>query len=429
MLKIHEKSGGSVGANQKGLEILLTCGLVVQERNMDDKFNFTQEKLKNFRCSPAAKKQVRVSDTRVRGLQLRITPNGSKQYIYRRRLPLDNESGSKLVELTIGKFDDISIEQARHRAEHFNSMVGEKKDPSRKPKGELTYGLLFEQYLEQYAKLHTVTWEETIKNHKRYFSKWEKQFISKIRRDQVQSWLNNLGTTNGKHTANRQFNTFRAVITWGMGQGLVECENPCIGVKTFRTQARERFILPGDEYQRFVAALDKEEPVIRDFFYMCLFTGARCSNVLNMEWCQINLELQQWRIPITKNGDSQTIPLTTSAMEILKQRKSAPEPQEKWVFPSPRTGWKTGTKGHLASPRYAFSRIIKNAGIENLRIHDLRRTAGSYMAIAGISPTIIGKALGHKSPQATAIYARLTQDPVRQALEIAQEALSKPISS
>lgn len=56
MLKIHGKSGGSVGANQKGLEILLTCGLVIQERNMDDKFNFTQEKLKNFRCSPAAKK-------------------------------------------------------------------------------------------------------------------------------------------------------------------------------------------------------------------------------------------------------------------------------------------------------------------------------------------------------------------------------------
>ncbi len=54
------------------------------------------------------------------------------------------------------------------------------------------------------------------------------------------------------------------------------------------------------------------------------------------------------------------------------------------------------------------------------------RTAGSYMAIEGISPTIIGKALGHRSPQATAVYARLTQDPVRQALELAQQALTKP---
>ena len=70
--------------------------------------------------------------------------------------------------------------------------------------------------------------------------------------------------------------------------------------------------------------------------------------------------------------------------------------------------------------------MLERAGIENLRIHDLRRTAGSYMAIQGVSPTIIGKALGHRSPQATAIYARLTQDPVRQALENAQAALAKP---
>jgi integrase len=59
-------------------------------------------------------------------------------------------------------------------------------------------------------------------------------------------------------------------------------------------------------------------------------------------------------------------------------------------------------------------------------IHDLRRTAGSYMAIQNVSPTIIGKALGHRSPQATAIYARLTQDPVRQALENAQAAFASP---
>lgn len=61
-----------------------------------------------------------------------------------------------------------------------------------------------------------------------------------------------------------------------------------------------------------------------------------------------------------------------------------------------------------------------------MRIHDLRRTAGSYMAIQNVSPTIIGKALGHRSMQSTAVYARLTQDPVRQALENAQAALSDP---
>lgn len=72
------------------------------------------------------------------------------------------------------------------------------------------------------------------------------------------------------------------------------------------------------------------------------------------------------------------------------------------VFPSDWKGRVTKTLSHLASPRKAWLRVLERAKIENLRIHDLRRTAGNYMAIQGVSPTIIGKALGHRSPQATA---------------------------
>ena len=115
-----------------------------------------------------------------------------------------------------------------------------------------------------------------------------------------------------------------------------------------------------------------------------------------------------------------------NAMKILRARKIAADSHPRWVFPSDRTGWKTHDKGHLVSPRKAFKRIIDRAGIEDLRIHDLRRTAGSLMAIQNVSPTIIGKALGHRSTQATAVYARLTQDPVRAALENAQDALFNP---
>ena len=201
----------------------------------------------------------------------------------------------------------------------------------------------------------------------------------------------------------------------------------CIGVDRFKTRARERFVQPGDEYVRFAAALIQEpKETIRDFFWMCLFTGARRSNLLSMEWSQVDFDLRVWRIPVTKNGDSQTVPLTPNAIEILRRRQADEEAHECWVFPSDRTGRKTGVKGHLTSPKKAWARLLDRAKIDDLRIHDLRRTAGSYMAIQGVSPTIIGKALGHRSTQATAIYARLTQDPVRQALENAQAAFSKP---
>jgi integrase len=58
-----------------------------------------------------------------------------------------------------------------------------------------------------------------------------------------------------------------------------------------------------------------------------------------------------------------------------------------------------------------------------LRIHDLRRTLGSWQAATGATTAMIGKSLGHKSEQATAIYERLSIDPVRQSVERATEAM------
>jgi len=393
---------------------------------METTFNFRIDTLSRLTC-PTGKRHVRVMDSKVQGLALRVRETGAKTYLYYRRLPDNNESPRKVCEITIGKFEDVKLEQARIKATELNHIVGEGKDPSLKRRSALTYGALFNRYIEEYASLHTTTWEETKKNHKRYFMQWDQRSLPGITREHVQNWLNVLATTKGKHTANRNFNTFRAVIAWGMAKGLLNGDNPCIGVKTFKTKARERFLQPGEEFERFAKALnDEPNQTLRDFFWMCLFTGARCSNMLTMEWSQINMELLQWRIPITKNGDSQIIPLTMSAMEILRNRKVAVDVDSRWVFPSDRKGWKTGDKKNLVSPRKAFSRITDRAGIDDLRIHDLRRTAGSYMAIQNVSPTIIGKALGHRSTQATAIYARLTQDPVRQAMENAQEAFGNP---
>jgi integrase len=240
--------------------------------------------------------------------------------------------------------------------------------------------------------------------------------------------MNDLAREHGIHVANRNYNTMRAVFSWGLRKDIYSGDNPCIGVDCFKTQARERFIQPGDEYIKFAKALNEEpNQTIQDFFWICLFTGNRMSKVLEMQWNQVDFDLLVWRIPVTKNGDSQTLPLTPNASAILRRRFYVdPDKHDQWVFPSDRKGRTTGTRTHLVSPRKAWLRILDRAKIQDLRIHDLRRTAGSYMAIQGVSPTIIGKALGHRSPQATAIYARLTQDPVRQALENAQAALGSP---
>lgn len=87
------------------------------------------------------------------------------------------------------------------------------------------------------------------------------------------------------------------------------------------------------------------------------------------------------------------------------------------MFPGP------GKTEHLTEPKKAWAAILEAAGLENLRIHDLRRTLGSWQTRAGASLSVIGKSLGHKSQQATAIYARLDLDPVRTSVETATAAL------
>jgi integrase len=178
--------------------------------------------------------------------------------------------------------------------------------------------------------------------------------------------------------------------------------------------------LQPDELPHFFAALANEpNAAARDFFMISLLTGARKSNTLAMCWRDINFAAATWRIEQTKNGDTQTIHLPKEAMDILTARKLVSE--SPWVFEG------SGKSGHLADPKKAWERILTEAGIENLRIHDLRRTLGSYQAATGANGYIIGKSLGHRSQQSTAIYARLNLDPVRESVNKATEAMFKDV--
>ena len=148
---------------------------------------------------------------------------------------------------------------------------------------------------------------------------------------------------------------------------------------------------------------------------MSLLTGARRANVLSMSWEDVNLQRGTWTIPRTKNGEAHTVPLVGEAIAILTVRKSSSEGP--WVFPGP------GATGHLVEPKKAWARILRRAGIENLRIHDLRRSLGSWQAATGANLSIIGKTLAHKNVSTTAIYARLSLDPVRASMEEATRAM------
>ncbi|MBA2483156.1 MAG: site-specific integrase, partial [Nitrosomonas sp.] len=141
----------------------------------------------------------------------------------------------------------------------------------------------------------------------------------------------------------------------------------------------------------------------------------RRSNVLSMKWADINFDRAEWRIVETKNGSPQTVALSPEAIEVLSSRK--PIEAAKFVFPG------VGKAGHLMEPKKGWKRILERANISDLRIHDLRRTLGSWQAKTGASLAIIGKSLNHKNQNTTAIYARLDLDPVRDSINRATSAM------
>jgi integrase len=249
----------------------------------------------------------------------------------------------------------------------------------------------------------------------RYLSPIAKRKITDVDKNLIMDLHATIAKNYGTYAANHSIallaTIFNKAIEWGY-----DLVNPCIGVKKFKEKSRERF-LEVDELPRFFEALNAESSeIFRDYFYISLLTGARKGNVLSMSWKDINFVANTWTIKETKNGESQIVHLSEQAIEIL-QRRSAFRCSD-WVFPS-----LTSASGHIEEPKKAWKRVLQKAEIEDLRIHDLRRTLGSWQAATGANSYIIGKSLGHKTQKATAVYARLNLDQVRGSVNKATDAM------
>jgi integrase len=140
-----------------------------------------------------------------------------------------------------------------------------------------------------------------------------------------------------------------------------------------------------------------------------------------MQWRDVDLARNQWRIAgeESKNKSVMLIPLIGEVLEVLTRRRQMAS--SIFVFPS------HGKTGHLAEPKRGWDRVLTRAGLEDVRLHDLRRTMGSYQTIGGASTAIVGKTLEHKNPASTAVYARMTLDPVREAMERAVALMRTPV--
>jgi integrase len=210
----------------------------------------------------------------------------------------------------------------------------------------------------------------------------------------------------------------RAVINWGIAQEIWTGENPATRIKQFHEEPRTRF-LAKNEIRKLFRVLASREPSRRDvsdFILLALLTGARKSDIVSARWDKIAFETRSWEIPNPKNKKPYRVALTPEAVEILERRQNTTN--SPWVFPRSSDPAK-----HILDFKRSFRQVLNEAGIENLRQHDLRRTLGAMQAEQGASLQVIGGSLGHKSLQATQVYSPMQLSTIRSSVELATQAM------
>lgn len=382
----------------------------------ENRLSFTKSRIEKL--LPPGQGRVVYHDEQQRNLILRVSSNGSKVFYVRRKV----KSISERVQ--IGRFPELSVEQARKMAASILNDIAignNPKEVARKQKGEPTLGELHQLYMEGHARQQCVRLHDMQKDFERYVGDWSDKKYTQIRRIEVQARVNHVRDKNGPGAANHLIILMRAVFNWHLRNETITGDNPWAGIKQYKIQSRERFLRPEELVRFFDALALVNDQTIHDYVLISLYTGARRANVLAMRWDQIDFDLAIWRIPLTKNKESHFVPLTDAAIAVLSERKG--ETTSQWVFPG------KNPENHLVEPKRAWYSLLKKADIEDLRIHDLRRTLASYMAINNHNLPIIAKTLGHKSIAATQIYAKLVSDPVRQAMESAQSNMHSILKS
>ena len=358
---------------------------------------------------PAERERV-VWDDDIKGFGVRVHPTGRKVYIVKYR----HEGRS--VKVTIGLHGPVTPAAARARAAEIVTLAKTGRDLAGKTphvRGSATMAALARRFMEEYAPAHLKPstarlYRKIIEN--RILPRFGKRRVSDIGKSDVVALHHDMRDV--PDHANRTLSVLSRMLTlaevWEMRS---EGTNPCRYAKKYAEHKRERF-LSDEEYRRLGSALrdagkeDFASPAAIAAIRLLMLTGCRSGEIMSLRWDYVDLELGELRLPDTKTG-SKVVHLGDPAIAVLRgipRREGIA-----WVFPGTKPG------RHMTYLHGAWRRILDRAGIENLRIHDLRHSYASGGLLVGEGLPMIGKLLGHSKVQTTARYAHLANDPLKAA--------------
>jgi integrase len=377
-------------------------------------------------------------DSMTPGFGLRVYPSGQKSWIFEYR---PGGGGRRVAKrrVTIGKFGDFTPDQARKKAEAIRALVLMGRDPQAEktalrqaPTVAEIAKLFVEQHIGVKRKASTkAMYDDAIR--RLILPALGKLKAKGVTRADVSRM--HVAHRATPYQANRAVAILGSMYSYAGKHGLVpEGYNPARGIDRFKEEGRERFLSTA-ELERLGAALrlaetdgipwrirdekklkhvpkaiqaNRLDPYAVAALRLLIFTGARLREILHLKWEHVDFERGVLRLPDSKTG-KKTIVLNGPALDLLNRL----ERSGAYVIASESAGQSyEKPRSDLKRPWHT---IRRHAGLEDVRLHDLRHSFASFGAGGGLGLPMIGKLLGHSQPQTTARYAHLDADPVRRA--------------
>ncbi|NUJ80300.1 site-specific integrase [Methylocystis sp. FS] len=374
-------------------------------------------------------------DTSLLGFGIYVLASGQKTYVCQFR----RDGRSQRVK--IGPHGPLTPEQARAEAARVLGRVAHGEDPAaekRERRAALTVNAIADEWLAEHIeplrKLNTISeYRRIVDIHIR--PRLGRDIMRDLKRADLAALRAELRET--PTMANKALAVFGSLWAYAAKTGHVDADaNPVRGVERYREQARERFLTVEElarigealrlaETEGLPWAIDEKKPgakhapresnrrrILDPFavaaIRLLILTGARLREILHAQWSQVDLQRGVIFLPDSKSG-KKPIYLSAGAQAVLVR---LPRIENN---PHIIVGGKDGApRADLKKP---WAAVCAAAGLEGVRLHDLRHSFASFGAGASLGLPIIGKLLGHSQPQTTARYAHLDQEPLRRAVD------------
>jgi integrase len=363
-------------------------------------------------------------DSELRGFALKVTPAGRKVYIVHYRM---GGRATPVRRYTIGQHGAIgpdgmplTADRARDEAAKQLGRVANGVDPARVKRATLaehraygeapTVSEFADIYLERHAR--PLKKKRSVEEDERNLRLHIRPALGRLKvRDVTAADIAKFhaGRSNTPTNANRCLSLLSHMLEkaaqWAERPA---GDNPCRHIGRYAERLRDRF-LSSDELARLADALSKAEtdmtepPAAINAIRLLMLTGCRVNEILSLRWDFIDDARGCFRLPDSKSG-AKAVPVGAPALRLLS---TIPRQAEStFVLPADRGS------GHFVGIQRVWQRIRKAAGLEEVRLHDLRHSYASVAVAGGDSLFLVGKVLGHRQSQTTERYAHVKDDPL-----------------